>query len=100
MERLAQRIVAEGLSVRSVEEIVSLGDGPVAKPVKRRPRPGSHTHELDALARRRGDRLETRVAVTLGRNKGRLSIDFASVDDLNRILNLMSPELKGAFQNV
>src|SRR5512144_3375395 len=92
MERLAQRIVAEGLSVRAVEEIVALGDGPVAKPAKRRPRPGSHTSELDDLASRLGDQLDTRVAIALGRNKGKISIEFASVDDLNRILGLLTPD--------
>lgn len=98
MERLAQRIVAEGLSVRAVEEIVALGDGTIVKPAKRRPRAGAHTSELDELASRLGDRLDTRVAIALGRNKGRLSIDFASVDDLNRILGLLSPQLRGAFK--
>jgi ParB family chromosome partitioning protein len=98
MERLAQRIVAEGLSVRMVEEIVALGDGPVAKPAKKRPRAGGHTSELNDLASRLGDRLETKVSVALGRSKGRLSIDFASVEDLNRIIGLMAPEVKGAFQ--
>jgi ParB family chromosome partitioning protein len=96
MERLAGRIVAEGLSVRAVEEVVALGDGP-AKPVRRRPRPGGRTSELDDLASRLGDRLETRVTVALGRSKGRLSIDFASVEDLNRIIALMAPEVRQAF---
>ncbi|MBI4940336.1 MAG: ParB/RepB/Spo0J family partition protein [Actinobacteria bacterium] len=100
MERLAQRIVAEGLSVRMVEEIVALGDGPVAKPAKKRPRAGGHTSELNDLASRLGDRLDTKVSVALGRSKGRLSIDFASVEDLNRIIGLMSPEVKGVFQEV
>jgi ParB family chromosome partitioning protein len=98
MERLAQRIVSEGLSVRAVEEVVALGDGPVAKPARKRPRAGSHTSELDDLAARLGDRLDTRVSVALGRSRGRLSIDFASVEDLNRIVGLMAPEVKGAFQ--
>lgn len=96
MERLAQRIVAEGLSVRAVEEIVSLGDGPTAKPAKRRPRAGVHTGELNDLAGRLGDRLDTRVNISLGKSRGKLTIDFASVDDLNRILLLMSPEVRGA----
>ncbi|WP_088313956.1 ParB/RepB/Spo0J family partition protein [Kineosporia sp. R_H_3] len=100
MERLAQRIVAEGLSVRMVEEIVALGDGPVAKPAKKRPRAGGHTSELNDLASRLGDRLDTKVSVALGRSKGRLSIDFASVEDLNRIIGLMSPDVKGVFQEV
>jgi ParB family chromosome partitioning protein len=96
MERLAGRIVSEGLSVRAVEEIVALGDGP-AKPVRRKPRPGAHTGELNELATRLGDRLDTRVTVALGRTKGRLSIDFASVEDLNRIITLMAPEVRKAF---
>jgi ParB family chromosome partitioning protein len=99
MERLAQRIVAEGLSVRAVEEIVAMGDGPVAKPAKRRPRAGGHTSQLDDLASRLGDRLDTRVAIALGRSKGRLSIDFASVDDLNRILGVLAPEVTGLFRS-
>ena len=96
MERLAARIVSEGLSVRAVEEIVALGDGP-AKPVRRKPRPGAHTGELNELATRLGDRFDTRVTVALGRTKGRLSIDFASVEDLNRIIALMAPEVRKAF---
>jgi ParB family transcriptional regulator, chromosome partitioning protein len=96
MERLAGRIVSEGLSVRAVEEIVALGDGP-AKPVRRKPRPGGHTGELNELATRLGDRFDTRVTVALGRTKGRLSIDFASVEDLNRIIALMAPEVRKAF---
>jgi len=98
MERLAQRIVSEGLSVRAVEEIVALGDGPAAKQPKKRPRAGGHTSELDDLASRLGDRLDTRVSLALGRSRGRLSIDFASVEDLNRIVGLMAPDLKGVFQ--
>jgi ParB family chromosome partitioning protein len=99
MERLAQRIVAEGLSVRAIEEIVALGDGPTAKPAKRRPRAGSHMSELNDLAGRLGDRLDTRVNISLGKSRGKLTIDFASVDDLNRILLLMAPEVRGAFKN-
>ena len=97
MERLAGRIVSEGLSVRAVEEIVALGDGPVGKPTRRKPRPGGHTSELNDLASRLGDRFDTRVTVALGRTKGRLSIDFASVEDLNRIITLMAPEVRKAF---
>ena len=97
MERLAQRIVAEGLSVRAVEEVVALGDGPVSRPQKRRPRAGAHTSELDGLASRLGDHLETRVSIALGKNRGRLTIDFASIDDLNRIIGTMSPEVRRAF---
>jgi ParB family transcriptional regulator, chromosome partitioning protein len=99
MERLAQRIVAEGLSVRAVEEIVALGEPGRPTPTKRRPRAGAHTSELDELASRLGDRLETRVSVSLGRNRGRLNIDFASVEDLNRIIELLSPDVRKAFRS-
>ncbi len=88
MERLAQRIVAEGLSVRSVEELVALG-GDTERPVRRRPRPGERHPQLDDLAARLSDRLDTRVRLTLGQRKGRLVIEFASLDDLNRILATM-----------
>ena len=88
----------EGLSVRAVEEIVALGDGTTRPSAKRKPRAGGHRSELDDLAARLGDRLDTRVAVALGRTRGKLSIDFASVDDLNRILALMFPDLRGAFR--
>lgn len=94
MERLAQRIVSEGLSVRAVEEIVALGDGTTPTRTKRRPRAGGNTAELDALARRLGDRLDTKVAIALGRKKGRVSIDFASVEDLNRILTALAPDVR------
>jgi ParB family chromosome partitioning protein len=97
MERIAQRVVAEGLSVRAVEEVVALGDGTDAKPARKRPRAGTQTPELDGLASRLGDHLETRVAITLGKNRGRLAIEFASVDDLNRILDLMTPDVAQLF---
>jgi ParB family transcriptional regulator, chromosome partitioning protein len=90
MERLAQRIVAEGLSVRSVEEIVAMGgDDPAAVPRPRRPRAGNRHPQLDDLASRLSDRYDTRVTIALGQRKGRLTVEFASVDDLNRIVGLM-----------
>ena len=88
MERLAQRIVAEGLSVRNVEEIVALGgDQERVKP--RRPRAGSRHPQLDDLAARLSDRFDTRVNIALGQRKGKLTVEFASVDDLNRIVDLL-----------
>jgi ParB family chromosome partitioning protein len=89
MERLAQRIVAEGLSVRTVEEIVSLGVED-EKPARRRPRAGGRHPQLDDLAANLSDRLETRVGIALGKSKGKVTIDFASVEDLNRILDAMN----------
>jgi ParB family chromosome partitioning protein len=91
-ERLAQRIVAEGLSVRAVEEIVTVGDdGP-----KKSPRKPSATRPVAPALRHLADRLsdlfETRVKVELGRNKGKIVVEFATVDDLERIVKAMSPE--------
>jgi ParB family chromosome partitioning protein len=100
MEGLAQRIVAEGLSVRAVEEVVALGDSSpaaAAASTKKRPRAGTHRSELDELAGRLGDSLDTRVSIQLGQRKGRLTIDFASVEDLNRIVGVMTPQVRGAF---
>jgi ParB family transcriptional regulator, chromosome partitioning protein len=88
MERMAQRIVAEGLSVRTVEELVTLG-GDDAPATRRAPRPGTRRPQLDDLAADLSDRLETRVRIALGQRKGRLTVEFASVDDLNRILDTM-----------
>jgi ParB family transcriptional regulator, chromosome partitioning protein len=89
MERLAQRIVAEGLSVRSVEEIVAVGED---KPVTARaPRAGTRMAMLDDLAARLSDRLDTRVKIALGRRKGRLTVEFATVDDLQRIVHQIAP---------
>jgi ParB family chromosome partitioning protein len=88
-ERVAQRIVAEGLSVRNVEEIVALGAGePERVRVSRAPRPVAP--KLEVLASRLSDRFETRVKVDLGRSKGRIVVEFASLDDLERIVALMT----------
>jgi len=87
MERLAQRIVAEGLSVRSVEEIVAMGGD--AAPRQRRPRAGTRHPQLDDLAARLSDQFDTRVSIALGQRKGRLTVEFASVEDLNRIVALI-----------
>jgi len=90
MERLAQRIVAEGLSVRSVEEIVAVGgDGSGAPAARRKPRPGARRPQLDELAGRLSDRLDTRVLISLGQRKGKVVVEFASVEDLHRILDVM-----------
>lgn len=88
MERLAQRIVAEGLSVRSVEEIVALGLDP-EKERRAAPRAGRHHPQLDELAGRVSDRFDTRVKINLGQRKGRMTIEFASMEDLHRVLGQM-----------
>ena len=69
MERMAQRIVAEGLSVRTVEELVTLGDDDTPA-TRRAPRPGTRRPQLDDLAADLSDRLETRVRIALGSAQG------------------------------
>jgi len=100
IERLAQRIVAEGLSVRAVEEIVALGgDGDGAKERRAAPRAGMRNEALDELATRLSDRFDTRVKVQLGKTRGRLTVEFASVQDLNRILATLAPEDPGLLKS-
>ncbi|MGJ9596898.1 ParB/RepB/Spo0J family partition protein [Actinotignum sp. GS-2025c] len=94
MERLAQRIVAEGLSVRAVEEIVALGDESTPASV-RRVRVKRYENELSSVATQLGDRLNTRVKVDMGRTKGTMRIDFGSLEDLNRILSVLAPDVTG-----
>ncbi len=92
-EDLAARIVAEGLSVRATEEAVTLSrsepNRAVPKPAARQPMlaPG-----LQELAENLSNAFETRVKVELGRRKGRIVVEFGSVDDLERIVALMAPE--------
>ncbi|CAN5522912.1 ParB/RepB/Spo0J family partition protein [soil metagenome] len=90
-DRLAARVVAEGISVRGLEEIVAVGDlgtGPSAT-AARRSRPTAPA--LTDLAARLSDRLETRVKVDLGKRKGRITVEFASLPDLERIIGLIDP---------
>jgi len=88
-DRLAARVVSEGISVRGLEEIVAVGEiGSTEAPVRRRKptAPG-----LKDIADRLSDRLETRVKVDLGQRKGRITVEFASLDDLRRIVDIMDP---------
>lgn len=91
-DRLAHRIVAEGLSVRAIEEIVTLmGSSPSTGRAKK-PRAGRRVSpSLDQLAGRLSDRYETRVKVDLGQRKGKIVVEFASIEDLERILSQMAP---------
>lgn len=84
MERLADKIVNEDLSVRAAEAAAGLAAP--AKPKSTKPTAGSRQHHLDDLAGRLGDRLDTRVRIALGASKGTITIDFATVGDLNRIM--------------
>jgi ParB family transcriptional regulator, chromosome partitioning protein len=94
-ERLAQRVVAEGLSVRAVEELVAVGeDGSGRKRPGRAPR--HRAPALDDLAGALSDHFETRVRVELGRSRGKITVEFASIDDLERIVGSMAPSLAAA----
>ncbi|MEU0136463.1 ParB/RepB/Spo0J family partition protein [Streptomyces sp. NPDC006296] len=92
-DRLAHRIVAEGLSVRAVEEIVNLlGSEPTSSAKPRGPRAGGRVSPaLSDLASRLSDRFETRVKVDLGQKKGKIVVEFASMEDLDRILGSLAP---------
>ena len=90
-ERLATRIVAEGMSVRATEEAVTLGE-PGADESRRPRRRATPPPAMDELARRLSDHFETRVRVDIGRRKGKITVEFGSVDDLERIVSMMAPE--------
>ena len=88
-EELAARIVAEGMSVRATEEAVVLlrREGPApSRPARRRP---VQVPGLQELAERLSDAFDTRVKVELGRRKGRIVVEFGSVEDLERIARLL-----------
>lgn len=95
---LAGRIVAEGLSVRATEELVALaGTEPAAEQKSRRkPAPKISAPALGELADKLSDVLDTRVRVDLGRRKGKVTIEFGSVDDLERIVAVIAPKLATA----
>ncbi|MEC5180359.1 ParB/RepB/Spo0J family partition protein [Arthrobacter sp. CG_A4] len=95
MERLAQKIVAEGMSVRATEEAVTLYQSPASPNKNNIPRPGARHERLDYLASSLSDRLDTNVKISLGARKGRVSIEFASVEDLNRIMDVLTPGAPG-----
>jgi len=100
-EKLAQRIVAEGLSVRSVEEIVTLDAGQDtdqdddANSPEPKPQRGQTpvAPRLNDIAAALSDELETRVKVNLGRSKGKITIEFASIGDLERIVGTIAPSV-------
>ena len=95
-DELAGRIVAEGLSVRATEEIVATAAREAARDGRPARRPATHritAPGLHELADRLSDVLDTRVRVDLGRRKGKITVEFASVDDLERIVGVIAPEL-------
>lgn len=95
MQRLADKIVNEDLSVRAAEAAAKLPDAGRPRPAK--PQAGARRAHLDEVAERLGDRLNTRVRVALTARKGQISIDFASIQDLNRILAELGESEYGAL---
>jgi ParB family chromosome partitioning protein len=93
-ESLAHRIIAEGMSVRATEEAVAVAvaDGPPTKKPTAARRPKPHAPGLTELAERLSDRFDTRVKVDIGQRKGRIVIEFATVDDLERIVGMIGLE--------
>ncbi len=88
MSAMAEKAINEGLSVRNIEELVA-----VAKPERKgKLKTGTRQDALKSLAEQIGDRLNTKVKITLGTGKGVLAIEFASVADLNRILDELGIE--------
>ncbi len=94
MERLAQRIVAEGMSVRATEETVALSDGLKRHATKRKTPTHRHDDRLNYIADAFSDRLDTSVKIQLGARKGKMTIEFASVEDLNRIIDVLDPKME------
>ena len=90
-DRLATRVVAEGLSVRALEEIVTVGADAAKRPAARQSAKASAPRLAD-LAARLSERYDTRVKVDLGRSKGRITVEFATIDDLERIVEMMDPK--------
>jgi ParB family chromosome partitioning protein len=87
IEKLAGRIVSEGLSVRATEEIVATHQGSKKTAT---PKAGKiRSPRLKELADEMSDRLDTRVTVELGKQKGKITIEFATLEDLERINKLI-----------
>ena len=84
IDRLAKRIVAEGLSVRAVEEIIAATSPKAANKTKKKS--GGTSPEVNEIAERLGDHLDTRVKIKGGKTKGEISIEFSGYADLARIV--------------
>jgi len=88
IEQLANKIVAEGLSVRATEELVSLGFTPEAETTKRKT-PNIKAPGLKDLSQRLEDVLDTRVNIQIGKNRGKIIIEFATMEDLRRVIEVI-----------
>ena len=89
-DRLASRVIAEGISVRGLEEIVAVGD--TGSTTRRAVHPKPFAPGLVELSDRLADRFETRVKIDLGKAKGKITVEFATLDDLRRIVDIMDPK--------
>jgi ParB family chromosome partitioning protein len=94
-EHLAQRIVQEGLSVRALEELIALREVDEPKEPRQGRRKKPVAPGLKELADRLSDRYETKVRVDMGRNKGKIVVEFATLEDLDRIIKSMAPDDDG-----
>jgi ParB family chromosome partitioning protein len=92
-DALATRIVAEGMSVRATEEAVAMAAA--EQPVARRRARKISAPGVEELGTRLSDMFETKVKIQIGRAKGRIVVEFGSVDDLQRIIGVMAPEITG-----
>jgi ParB family chromosome partitioning protein len=88
IEKLASRIVTEGLSVRATEEIISSG-APKGQSAKKPKQTKSASPELQEIAERIGDALDTRVSIQGSAKKGTIVIEFAGAEDLKRITKVL-----------
>ncbi|QTV80425.1 ParB/RepB/Spo0J family partition protein [Microbacterium sp. NIBRBAC000506063] len=94
IQRLADKVINEDLSVRATEEAAKLRRG--GSPKTKKPQAGARRAHLDEVAATLGDRLNTRVKITLSAKKGQVTIDFATIQDLNRILAELGVEEYGS----
>jgi len=92
-DALATRIVAEGMSVRATEEAVAMAAA--EQPTTRRRSRKISAPGVEELGTRLSDMFETKVKIQIGRAKGRIVVEFGSVDDLQRIIGVMAPEITG-----
>ncbi|WP_324275132.1 ParB/RepB/Spo0J family partition protein [Blastococcus brunescens] len=92
-DALATRIVAEGMSVRATEEAVAMAA--VERPTAKRRARNISAPGVEELGSRLSDRFETNVKIQIGRSKGKIVVEFGSVDDLQRIIGVMAPEITG-----
>ncbi|KAA1415398.1 ParB/RepB/Spo0J family partition protein [Nocardioides humilatus] len=88
-DRLAARVIAEGISVRGLEEIVAVGDTGSTKARATHAKP--YAPGLTEISDRLADRLETRVKIDIGKAKGKITVEFATLEDLRRIVDIMDP---------